>query len=335
MPSTNTNTIAGVLLGTAVGDALGLPHEGLHPRRIARRLQRAPLHHAMLLRRGLLSDDTEHTAMVARAFAESSGDVARFTRSFARQLRRWIVSLPPGLGLATLRSSVRLLLGASPGRSGVRSAGNGPAMRAAVLGVLARNDAHLVDLVRAATRITHTDPRAEHGARVVARLAGQLAAGAPDPSIVHDVADPELRSRLEDAWTFGGGLEDYRAQAGYERGVSGFVVHTVPAAVYCALRHPEPRDAITTAVRLGGDTDTTAAIAGALVGARVGATGLPGEWIDGIADWPLSTEHLRNLAATLTEGGAIPRQRWLAALPRNLGLVAVIAGHVMLRLLGR
>lgn len=333
MPS--TDTIAGVLLGTAVGDALGLPHEGLHPKRIARRLERAPLHHAMLLGRGLLSDDTEHTAMVARALAESSGDVAGFTRSFARQLRRWIVSLPPGLGLATLRSSVRLLLGASPERSGVDSAGNGPAMRAAILGVLARDDAHLVDLVRAATRITHTDPRAEHGARVVARLAGQLAAGAPDPSIVDDVADPELRSRLNDAWAFDGELEAYRIEAGYERGVSGFVVHTVPAAVYCALRHPEPRAAITTAIRLGGDTDTTAAIAGALVGARVGATGLPRDWVDGILDWPLCTEQLRQLATALTERGPIPRQRWLAALPRNLGLVAIIVGHDVLRVLGR
>jgi len=334
MPS--TDTIAGVLLGTAVGDALGLPHEGLSPRRIHRRLERAPLQHRMLFGRGLLSDDTEHTAMVARAFAESAGDIAAFSRSLARQLRRWIVGLPPGLGLATLRGSIRLLFGVPPSRSGVESAGNGPAMRAALLGVLAHDDPHLVALVRAATRITHTDPRAEDGARVVARLARQLAHRAPDPSVLTDVDDAEFRERLQDAWQDpGGDLEAYRQRAGYERGVSGFIVHTVPAAVYCARHHPEPRDAITSAIRLGGDTDTTAAIAGALVGARVGARGLPRDWLDGIVDWPLSTQRLRALADALADGGPIPGQRWCAALPRNLGLVVVIAGHLVLRLLRR
>ncbi len=63
------DTVAGVLLGTAVGDAIGLPHEGLHPQRIAQRLERGPLRHALLLGRGMLSDDTEHASMVARATA--------------------------------------------------------------------------------------------------------------------------------------------------------------------------------------------------------------------------------------------------------------------------
>jgi ADP-ribosylglycohydrolase len=126
------DTIAGVMLGTALGDTLGLPYEGLHPRRIARRLRRRAFAHSMVAGRGLVSDDTEHTCMVARALAVSGGDVEGFRRSLAGQLKWWFAMLPPGIGFATLRGAFKLLLGVSPDRSGVDSAGNGPAMRSAL-----------------------------------------------------------------------------------------------------------------------------------------------------------------------------------------------------------
>ena len=274
--------------------------------------------------------------MVGRALAESSGDVDHFTRSFARQLKRWVLALPPGVGLATLRGALRLVIGVSPARSGVNSAGNGPAMRSALLGVCARDDRHLVGLVRASTRMTHTDPRAEDGALVIARIARQLAAGTLDPSVADEIRDAEFRERVRDAWEGAyASLDDYRADAGYDDGVSGFVVHTVPAAVYCALKSADARVGLEHAVRLGGDTDTTAAIVGALVGARDGVAGLPGDWVEGVRDWPVTMASLRALAAAIVDGGAPPKQRWLASIPRNLALVAVICGHIALRLVGR
>lgn len=331
------DTIAGVLLGTAIGDALGLPHEGLGPERIARRLRSRPLQHCLLPGRGLLSDDTEHTAMIARALSESGGDVERFTRSFARQLKRWVVGLPPGIGFATLRGALRLLFGVRPGQSGVPSAGNGPAMRAAIVGVCAKSDDHLVDLVRASTRITHSDPRAEDGAIVVARLARQLASTRLDPSIIDEIRDDDFRARVRHAWTGEyGGFDEYRASAGYDNGVSGFIVHTVPAAIFCALQTSAGvRSAFERAIRLGGDTDTTAAIVGGLLGARHGASGLPPDWIAGVRDWPVSTATLWDLATALFSGRPPPPQRWIAALPRNLGVTALLFAHVTLRLFGR
>jgi len=291
----------------------------------------------MFLGRGMVSDDTEHTSMVARALAESGGDVEQFTDSLARQLKRWVVALPPGVGLATMRGAFRLLVGVSPKHSGVHSAGNGPAMRSALLGVCATDDGHLVDLVRASTQITHTDARARDGAVLVARLARQLATASLDPGVIDGIGDMEFRERVRDAWQ-GEFLTpaDYGAAAGYQRGVSGFIVHTVPAAVYCTLRTGEDaRFALESAIRLGGDTDTTAAIVGALVGARDGAAGLPQDWLRGVRDWPVSTANLRALADSLAHGGGVPPQRWIAAAPRNLGLLVVIFGHIALRLLGR
>src|SRR3954470_18567442 len=96
------NALGGVLMGTAVGDALGLPLEGLSARRQAR-LFPPPLRHRLLGRRGMLSDDTEHTLMVAQSLLESARDLALFEKTFARKLRWWLAALPAGVGFATLR----------------------------------------------------------------------------------------------------------------------------------------------------------------------------------------------------------------------------------------
>src|SRR5690606_17594158 len=81
--------------------------------------------------RGFCSDDTEHTLLVAYSLATSGCDPNGFEREFASQLKRWIATAPVGVGLATLKACIKLLLGFGPAGSGVRSAGNGPAMRAA------------------------------------------------------------------------------------------------------------------------------------------------------------------------------------------------------------
>lgn len=136
---TRHDNLAGCLLGTAVGDAIGLPFEGLWPARIRKWLKR-DLNHRFVLGHGMLSDDTDHTVFVAQALAAYPDDIDAFVRLLAWKFRLWLLCLPAGIGLATLRSIMRLWFGLPPTRSGVFSAGNGPAMRSAVIGVcLAEN----------------------------------------------------------------------------------------------------------------------------------------------------------------------------------------------------
>jgi hypothetical protein len=82
----------------------------------------------------MISDDTEHTCMVSQCLIESGDDVDTFTRRFASRLRWWILALPAGVGKATARSCIKLWFGVRPSKSGGYSAGNGPAMRAAIFG---------------------------------------------------------------------------------------------------------------------------------------------------------------------------------------------------------
>jgi ADP-ribosylglycohydrolase len=303
--------VAGVLLGTAVGDALGLPYEGLSPRRARRLFGPPPLGHRFLLGRGMVSDDTEHAVLVARALLDAPADDGRFARALARGLRWWIAGIPAGVGLATLRASLKLWAGYSPARSGVWSAGNGPAMRSALLGACLGDDPdRLRAYVRASSRLTHTDPRAERGALLVALAASPRPTDRPDASSFLAEArkslpdaDAELTgllSRMEECLSRAATPADFAGSLGLGRGVTGYVYRTVPVSLYCWLRYPgDFRRAVEEVILLGGDADTTGAIAGAVAGASVGPAAIPQEWLDGVRDWPWSVAWLRELAERL------------------------------------
>lgn len=335
-------------MGTAIGDAIGLPYEGLSPARVERRIARQGLlRHSLVFGRGMISDDTEHACMVARALVISQGEPVRFRRALAWRLRWWLLALPPATGLATARGILRLWLGWSPERSGVDSAGNGPMMRAALIGAFAREDRELLKLIAASTRITHRDPRAEQAALAIARFARSPQSRQSPADVIAQIDDLELRARARQALAAaldGASLADFRATLGFARGVTGFVNDTLPAVVYCWLRWPDdPRAAIEAAIRLGGDTDTVAAIVGALAGARLGAAALPHDWIAGIRDWPVNVALLHRLADALVDPrvdprssvARTPRPRVLASVVRNLALLGVVLGHALARGFGR
>lgn len=339
----------GCLLGTAVGDAIGLPYEGLSPGRAARLLG-VPDRHRLLPGRGMVSDDTEHACLTAAAFIEADGDPARFAAALASRLRWWLAALPAGAGLATARSIVRLWLGVPPHRSGVASAGNGPVMRAAILGVLVPDPDSLGAWVDASSRITHSDPRALEGARIVA-WAARLArdGGGLRPEDLESnlqrtglPGDAGFRQWLDAARASdiaGEATPDFAWRLGLERGVSGFVVPTVAVALHATLRHPRDlRAAVAACIRCGGDTDTTAAVAGGLVGAAVGSSGVPADWLSGLWAAPRTVAWMRRLAeaaavAGAGDGGAVPPWAWPCVPFRNLGFLAVVLAHGFRRLL--
>ncbi len=169
------------------------------------------LEHALFFKRGMVSDDTEHACMVAQAAIASAGDPHRFARSLAWKLRFWLLGAPAGVGFATLRAGLKLWCGFGPQHSGVCSAGNGPAMRAAILGLYAEDDEHrLRQLIRISTRLTHTDPRAEAGALVVALAVREGfrhgAAGLSPPAVLdvlrRQILGEELSASLDSMKTF-------------------------------------------------------------------------------------------------------------------------------------
>ena len=232
METSAKDAIIGCLLGTAVGDAIGLPAEGLWPQR-QRRMFSEIDSHRLLFGRGMTSDDTEHTCLLANALIESAGDEVIFQRELARGLRAWLLTLPAGVGLATLRATIKLCVGIGPQHSGVVSAGNGPAMRSALIGVCYGQDqVRMRRLVSISTRITHTDPKAEHAALSAAIAAHQSKREMTDPSIFYETLCAHLDGsfseylksieRVVASVTAGASTAEYAEQINPGRGPSGY-----------------------------------------------------------------------------------------------------------------
>ena len=348
MDTSNTDAIArataGCVWGTAIGDAWGLPCEGLTPRRLCALFGGVPTGYQLLGQHGMVSDDTEHTFLVWDALTTSAGNGDAFTRALARGLRRWTLALPAGVGWATLRAGLRLCVGIPPARSGVYSAGNGPAMRAALVGVVCawdRTPDRLRDLVARSARLTHTDPRAEWGALAVAVCAAHFARHDTRPDSVLSAvcaALPPDAGELRDliaqvaASLDRGETTEAFAATRYPHGVSGYVYQTVPVALHAALRFPGNLPcAVQGVVACGGDTDTTAAIAGGIVGANISIDGIAPALLRGI--WEPT-----GLLAGITERADAFSSVWCAGqeqavrpvpLPAALARNAVFAGIVL------
>lgn len=329
--------LAGVLVGTAVGDALGLPMEGMRAASIARAFPKLD-RYFLFGRTGFVSDDTEQSALVAQSLVRSPRDRDGFVRTFRRSLLGWFLRLPWGIGLGTLRSCLRIAVGLRA--SGVASAGNGAAMRAAILGAFffdARTTRS--EWSDALAVVTHTDLRAVEGARFVAEVAAQCMAHGREKSTAELVATANavvehaaLRKALDGARRLADATTATEAAA-RELGCTGFVVHTVAITTFCFLRFgDDPALAIAEAVRAGGDTDSHAAIVGAWVGARHGVGALPASLVSKLHDGPFGPTHLRALARDLesartAEPSALAKYSWFAALARNLALYPVVLLH--------
>jgi ADP-ribosylglycohydrolase len=223
-------------------------------------------------------------------------------------------------------------------------------MRAAILGASVEDPTRLQQLVLASSRLTHQDSRACDGSLLVARAA-RLAAGqgplttaglraAFETSSVP--TDPQFRDLVSKAFQSvdaGEATELFAARHGMERGVSGFIVHTVPVALHASLSFPRDlRGAVQACIRCGGDTDTTAAIAGGIVGAGVGPAGVPSDWLANLWAWPRPVAWMQELAAAAAiagssgQPGKVPRYPWPMIPLRNLGFLAVVLAHGFRRL---
>lgn len=332
------NRLAGIMLGTAVGDSLGLPAEGLSPRR-RKRLVPGPWRQRLLFGRGMMSDDTEHTLFVAQSLLQHPDNATAFQRRLAWHLRWWLASLPAGVGKATAKACLKLWLGFSPARSGVLSAGNGPAMRSAILGGYFFDRPEMIEkYVSASTRLTHSDPRAEVAAQAIAKVAAWAVAHDPTEQPPVETILAMLRGiaptdgewnqwvgSIEEAYRKDLSVCDYAVFRGLEKGVSGYIYDTVPVALYAWLKHyGDFRGTLEAALDCGGDADTVGAIAGALAGATVGAARIPTDWIHGILDWPRSIGLLHRVSDRLSDQQRAKNPLgevsyfWPAVLPRNL-----------------
>jgi poly(ADP-ribose) glycohydrolase ARH3 len=204
------------------------------------------------------------------------------------------------------------------------SYGNGSAMRVAPVGLAYHRDFDKAASVAIeSSRPTHSHPLAYQGA-VVQALAVAVATGLREfePSAFLRPLRASLKyfdDLMQDTSTFAAALD--AVEDGLSRGAScaemsailgtGIAAReAVPMALYCFLRHPASyADVIHHAVFLGGDTDTIAAMAGAISGAFLGAGAIPARWSAAICEQEHSVNAMQSLADRLHEKYGAPNRR--------------------------
>ena len=299
----------------------------------------------LIFGRGMISDDTEHTLMVAQALLCHSNDPIAFQRALGWKLRWWFASLPAGVGLATARACLRLWLGFPANKAAVESAGSGPAMRSAILGAFFDDEpGKRREFVLASSRLTHRSWQSDAAALAVAEAAALASKMGGTPEIERILSslrelstEGEWQTRLSDievCLNAGDSVADFVRRLGLERGVTGYSLYVVPVAIYAWLRHAgDFRAALTAAMECGGDTDTVGAILGALLGVSLGTNAIPQEWRNGLVEWPRSNRFILRVAQRLAEQKLAQQPLkpvpyfWPGQILRNLVFLVIVLVH--------
>ncbi|MFL5402284.1 MAG: ADP-ribosylglycohydrolase family protein [Gemmatimonadales bacterium] len=306
----DSSALIGSLLGQALGDALGFVVEA-EPPESAREYVDGWLRTGRAQDRshpgfpfGQYTDDTQLARELLRSFLDAGEwSPAAFAIRVAELFHDGRVV---GAGRGTRSAAVRLLTGVPWQQSGTPApyAGNGSAMRAGPLGILIPECGAMCRAAGEQSRITHLDPRCAAGSIAIAGAVALAArrkpiepraflaelarwAGAEDGSV------GEAIERLTD-WVSlePGAAARHIHDAGLDpdhmtrwQGISAFVTPSVLWSLYAFLRSPDDYwETICTAIEVGGDTDTMAAMAGAISGARLGPEGLPRTLVDCVND---------------------------------------------------
>jgi len=298
----------GCLVGVAVGDGLGAWREG---RRMAQRGEIESL--AKKLESLTYTDDTHMTIGIAESLVESKGFngehmTQTFIRNYEAEPWRGYGPGPPRIfrmikhGEPWYNAADKLYQGGS--------FGNGSAMRVAPIGLLYSHDpAKLREIAYKSSSITHSHELGKEGAALQAYAVALALTTAPN----EDIDRESFLSKLQN-FTQNQLYKDKIAQmrellAEQDRAKVVAILgngieapRSVPTAIYSFLKFPKSyENAVIYAISLGGDTDTIAAMAGAISGAYLGIEAIPAEWrtklenriyIEALAEklWQLATD---------------------------------------------
>ena len=277
----------GSVLGLALGDALGAPFEFHRAHQIPSPLP-AFERSWMGLPPGTTTDDTAMARNLISSLIANDGRLD--TTDVLQRHIAWLATDPPDVG--NLTRQVLSRAGEDPAgaarayveqRGPEVSAGNGSVMYCAPLGVAYVNrPGELVEAAPALSAITHWDERCRTACLAVTLAVAALVRGEdPHHAVVGAVGAVSGRTGVEE-------LELMADSAGLTRPIDGpdqgFVFYAAGVALRIAAAAPPFEDGLREVVALGGDTDTNAAVTGALLGALHGREGLPQDWLAKLVD---------------------------------------------------
>lgn len=283
--------ILGGLYGSLVGDALGVPVEF----QSRAQCKSDPVTSMRAFGTwnqpaGTWSDDGALLLCAAESLAETGFNTQDMGARFVRWLDagHWAAhGRVFDIGNATHQALDRIAQGTpaeTAGGNGESSNGNGSLMRILPIPLATLNAelATFCDQIERASAITHAHARSRLACVFHGLLVRQLMLG-ESPAAAHANAAIEFNDRYthhEELARFAPMLDpDLNSQDESAVASTGYVLHTLHAAIWCLLTTDNFEQCVLKAVNLGGDTDTTGCVAGGLAGVVYGIEAIPQEWL--------------------------------------------------------
>jgi ADP-ribosylglycohydrolase len=312
MTASTQSRAQGALLGLAIGDALGMPTQYMPREWVAERYgilsdfqpapQENPISRGMAA--GRVTDDTDQAVILGRLLVEGKGSVD--PNIFANELLAWEEHMIAAgsadlLGPSTRKALKLAAQGVPTDLTGRTGATNGAAMRVAPVGIAFPDDPidSLIDAVVQTSHVTHNTTIGIAGAAAVAAAVSAGVGGAGIEEALR-LAIEAARLGARRGFYFAGAdvatriawamdlARDRSAEEALDViyrlvGTGVAAQEAVPAAMaICVIAPEDPWLVCRLAASLGGDCDTIAAIAGAIVGACHGAGSFPSQVVDAL-----------------------------------------------------
>lgn len=259
-------TLRDAIYGMAVADALGVPGE--FRSRGTYRIEGMVSGGAHRQPAGTFSDDTS----MALASCDSIRELGHVDCEDMREkfVAWWREGAYAVNGITfDIGNTVAAALAEGCGRDGDWSNGNGSLMRIIPLAFV---DGITDEEIDAVSAITHAHEVSTHACVLYVRLAQELLAG---------VSVADALAKLDEGHPYGR-LRDIADVSLDEIRSTGYVVHTLEAALWALATTDNYADCVLVCVNMGDDTDTVAAVAGGLAGIVYGLEGIPAEWIEAL-----------------------------------------------------
>jgi ADP-ribosyl-[dinitrogen reductase] hydrolase len=291
-------SIKAMILGGFVGDALGVPVEFVDRTRLnldpVINMREYGTHHQP---KGTWSDDSSMTYALAESIIEGYNDVS-LAEKFVRWFRKGHYT-PHGImfdiGMTTIRSITNFeSSNFAPSEAGCKNEsdnGNGSLMRISPLIVLLKplETAQRFQLVKEVSSITHGHIRSVLACFYLCEFLihldnikdKYLAFQESNKTLVELMKDPAYDIPLIEQGVFAR-ITSGQILTEPENLIfsSGYVMHTLEATLWCFMNTTNYADCVLKAINLGGDSDTTGAVAGNIAGMFYGMSGIHQEWLN-------------------------------------------------------
>ena len=281
----------GCLYGQAIGDALGLGTECMTDEDISWKYPNGLQHYKQIYQDrhrkrweiGDWTDDTDMMLCIADAVNEDKG--VNFL-NIAKHFKVWAESMPMGIGSHTYKVLTIGDYAEKPFEvsymawkmSRYQSAANGGLMRTSVVGLFPKEVRTCAENI---CKLTHYDPRCIGSCVIVSELIHALVYGM-EPQTRSEMLDTVIQydadicEYIDNAW-----LEtDVKKLVYYDN--CGYTLVTLSVALWSYWHASSFEEGLLAIVNAGGDADTNAAVACAILGAKYGYSSIPTEYIEGL-----------------------------------------------------